>query len=222
MFLLNQTTHRQVVRYHAQFGHLYTPNLIARLPNERGGFYVRTNSLGFRSDLEFQSSRSDKRPRILFFGDSYTAGDGCDNNERFAELVGQALNAEVYNYGLSGSGTDQQLLIFEEYAHQVEADLIVLAVMIENIERIQVGYREAIDRVSGQKVLVPKPYFRLTDDELQLNHVPVPRQRPPVEETAVYQRSFQEKASHTTTGVAFLSPVSQIAVFSRGATGRYS
>ena len=195
MFLLNQTTHRQVVRYHAQFGHLYTPNLIARLPSERGGFYLRTNKLGFRSDWEFQRSQK-HRPRILFFGDSYTAGDGCDNHERFAELVGTSLDAEIYNYGLSGSGTDQQLLIFEEYGQEVDADLIVLAVMIENIERIQVGYRTAIDRTSAQPVLVAKPYFTLLENNtLQLHHVPVPKERPPAKNSSdsVYQQSFREK-----------------------------
>ena len=97
-----------VVRYHPQIGHLYVPNLRARIPNELGGYYVETNSAGFRSSVEFHKERN-KIPRILFFGDSYTAGDGCDNNERFSELLGESLNAEVYNYGLSGSGTDQLL-----------------------------------------------------------------------------------------------------------------
>src|SRR5262249_1100942 len=146
MFLLGQSTHRMVIQHHSQIGHLYVPSLRARIPNENGGYYVVTNSEGFRSDIEFHKERND-RPPILFFGDSYTAGDGCSNNERFSELVGEALDAEVYNYGLSGSGTDQHLLIFEHFARDVKADLIILCVSVENIERIKVGYREAIDRI---------------------------------------------------------------------------
>jgi carbamoyltransferase len=172
-----------LIQYHPRIGHLYVPNLRARIPNELGGYYVETNSQGFRSCLEFCKER-DHRPRILFFGDSYTAGDGCDNNDRFSELVGQALDAEVYNYGLSGSGTDQQLLIFEQFARGVQADLIVLCIVVENIERIKVGYRESIDRVSGNRILVPKPYFTLEAGDLRLNQVPVPLYRPLAENPA--------------------------------------
>ena len=177
MFLLDQNTHRMVMQYHSILGHLYVPNLHARVfHRDSGAYYVRTNSEGFRSDSEFERNRSN-RPRVLFFGDSVTAGDGCGNEERFSELVGEALDAEVYNYGLSGSGTDQQLLIYEHCARDVEADLIVLCVSVENIERIKVAYREAIDRATGRNLLVPKPYFTLNGDDLVLQHVPVPLTR---------------------------------------------
>lgn len=176
MILLRQSTHRMIIRHDPEIGYLYVPNLNARIPNEVGGYYVRTNSLGFRSDHEFREARGD-RPRILFFGDSYTAGDGCDNHERFPERLGKELGAEVYNYGMSGTGTDQQLLIFERFARGVKADLIVLGVQVENLQRIVAGHRESIDRVTGKRVLVPKPYFTLDGTQLCLNNVPVPLER---------------------------------------------
>ena len=181
MFLLLQTTHRMVIRYDAEVGHLYLPNLAARLPNENGGAYVVTNSEGFRGATEFVKERSG-RPRILFFGDSFTAGDGCDNEDRFAERVGTSLGAEVYNYGVAGIGTDQQLLIYEKFARDMPADLIVFGVYVENIERIKVAFRESIDRFTKRRVLVPKPYFKLEDGKLVLHHVPVPLERPAVDE----------------------------------------
>jgi carbamoyltransferase len=177
MFLLDQITHRMIVRYHPEIGHLYVPNLRARIPNENGGYQVTTNSIGFRSDVEFTTKRNG-RPRILFLGDSVTAADGCDNQQRFAELVGQALDAEVYNFGLSGSGTDQHLLIYRHFARHIEADLLVMCVYVENVERIKVSARETVDRTTGEHVLVPKPYFRLEQDQLVLHNVPVPRDRP--------------------------------------------
>ena len=115
MHLLIQPTHRMLLRYHPEVGHLFVPNLNARVPNELGAFYVRTNSAGFRSDIEYSSKQGD-RPRILFFGDSFTAGDGCSNHERFSDRVGAQLHAEVFNYGVSGTGTDQHLLIQERIA----------------------------------------------------------------------------------------------------------
>lgn len=180
MMLLRQSTHRMTVQYHPRVGFLYVPNLKARIPNELGGYFVRTNSLGFRSEIEFSKPRNGRR-RILFFGDSYTAGDGCDNHQRFPERLGDELDVEVYNYGMSGSGTDQQLLIFEEFARGVEADLIVLGITVENIQRITVAHRESIDRVTGKRVLVPKPYFMLDGNHLRLNQVPVPLDRPDVD-----------------------------------------
>jgi carbamoyltransferase len=167
-----------VIRYDSEIGHRYVPEINARIPNELGGYYVRTNADGFRSDVPFVRERGDS-PRIVFLGDSVTAGDGVSNHERFSDLVGQAFGAEVYNYGLSGSGTDQQLLIYERYAREVEADLIVLCVFIENIERIKASHRETILGSSGDRVMVPKPYFELDENgELDLHHVPVPLERP--------------------------------------------
>lgn len=110
MMLLRQSTHRMVMQYHPHIGYRYVPNVQARILNESGGYFIRTNSQGFRSNVEFSTERK-ARPRILVFGDSYTAGDGCDNEQRFTDRLGEALDAEVYNFGMSGSGTDQQLLI---------------------------------------------------------------------------------------------------------------
>src|SRR5579863_617992 len=157
MFLLMQTTHRMVVCHNADVGHLFVPGIKARIPNETGGYRVVSNTQGFRSDFEFVKDRS-SRPRILFLGDSFTAGDGCDNAQRFPELIGAALDAEVYNFAVSGTGTDQQLLIYEKFASDVPADLIVACVYVENIERNKVAFRESVDRVSQGRVLVPKPF----------------------------------------------------------------
>jgi carbamoyltransferase len=167
-----------LVRYHPVIGHLFVPNLRARLPNETGGYFMVTNSLGFRSDFEFVEPRGD-RPRILMFGDSYTAGDNCVNADRYSDQLARMLGVEVYNYGLSGSGTDQQLLIYREFARNVERDLIVICVQIDSMRRIQASHRESVDRMSRQRLLIPKPYFTLDDGKLVLHNVPVPRERPP-------------------------------------------
>ncbi|HEY7650916.1 MAG TPA: carbamoyltransferase N-terminal domain-containing protein [Methylomirabilota bacterium] len=190
---MSQNSHRMVIRHHPVIGHLFVPNMTARIPHERGAYFVRTNAQGFRSDIEFRSERGSS-PRILFFGDSITAGDGCSNEERFSELVGQALGAEVYNYALSGSGTDQQVLIFETFAREVAADLLVLCTPAENIERIKVTHRLSVDRATGQQVLVPKPYFSLEGSELRLHQVPVPIDRPVA--SSANGKSYQSATSH--------------------------
>ena len=189
MFLLLDSTHRMLMQYHPRVGHMHVPRLVARVPHETGGYLVRTNSAGFRSDLEFKEPRGE-RPRILVFGDSFTAGEGCENQQRYPELLGQALNAEVYNYGLSGSGPDQHILLYQEFAKQVEADLIIWGISIHNIERAKLSHRPSIDRVTGKPILVPKPYFALEEDGLKLHHVPVPRARPDLQ--AGREREYAE------------------------------
>lgn len=165
-------THRQIFCYNKDIGHLFVPNLNARIMNENGGYYVRSNSLGFRSDVEFKEKKSDK-PRILFFGDSNTAADGVSNNERFSELVGKHFNVEVYNFALSGSGTDQQYLIQQKYTQKIEADLIVFGILVDNIERNKVAYRESINPYTKKNVLTSKPYFKLEKGKLKLSNSPV-------------------------------------------------
>ena len=91
MFLLQQSTHRMLIQYDGDIGHRFVPNLRARIPNENGGYYVVTNSCGFRSDIEFEEPKRIDCPRILMFGDSYTAGDNVSNH---GTLFGRLSQAE--------------------------------------------------------------------------------------------------------------------------------
>ncbi len=184
--LLDQQSHRMEMQYHPKIGHLHVPNIVARLNGERGAFFSKTNSAGFRSDHEFEPAPGD-RPRILVFGDSFTAGQDCENNERYSEQLGELLNAEVYNFGLSGSAPDQHLLIYEEFAKDIAADLIIVGVTVHNIERIKMKFRPSMDRMSGKTLLMPRPYFTLEERRLQLHHVPVPRARSEIDTSSTRQ-----------------------------------
>ncbi len=180
MFLLNQNTHRMLIQYDPEVGHRFVPNLRARVPGGDGGYLVVTNSSGFRSDFEFEAAKGD-RTRILMYGDSYTAGDNVVNADRYSDVLGGLLGAEVQNYGVSGSGTDQHLLVHRKFGKSVQADVAMICVQIDSFHRIQVSHRPSIDRVTGQRLMVPKPYFELVNGELTLRQVPVPRERLPIE-----------------------------------------
>ena len=49
----NNKTHRQIIAFNKDIGHSYVPNLNARLLDDHGGYFIKTNSQGFRSDKEF-------------------------------------------------------------------------------------------------------------------------------------------------------------------------
>lgn len=167
---------KQLYQYDSVFGYRFIPGLKARINHEGGGYLVRVNSDGFRSDHEFLAKKEPNIYRIMLFGDSYTAGDGVSNKYRYSDILEQRLpDLQVYNFGLSGTGTDQQYLIFHEYAKKIEHDLVIIGVLVENVRRVAARYRmSATDE--GELILLPKPYFTFDEDRnLILHHVPVPR-----------------------------------------------
>jgi carbamoyltransferase len=83
----------------------------------------------------------------------------------------------VYNFGLPGTGTDQHYLAYREHARGIEHDIVVVAVLVENIRRIVARFREFTDD-AGAAFYLAKPYF--TADAaggLTLHGVPVSPER---------------------------------------------
>jgi carbamoyltransferase len=135
---------------------------------------IPTNGDGFRSNHEFVRSRRPNTKRILLFGDSFTAGDGVSNGQRYSDqLEGLVEGLEVFNYGLPGTGTDQQYLAYGEFSREIEHDLLVIAVLVENVRRVVARYRPFLDE-SGGSWLYAKPYYELVHGNLVLRGVPVP------------------------------------------------
>jgi lysophospholipase L1-like esterase len=172
---------RTQYEYHPVIGYKFISNLKSRIQHEAGGYLVRTNSHGFRSDSEFEPAKSGAR-RVLVFGDSFTAGDGVSNKHRYTDLLQEGLEGtEVYNFGLPGSGTDQHYLLYREYAPLFEHDLLVIAVMVENIRRVNAHFRYFLD-AEGETQVWQKPYFDLRDGTLTLKNTPVNPRPIPVSE----------------------------------------
>lgn len=168
---------RQLFQYHPTIGHVFVPTLKARVEHEGGGYLLRTNREGFRCRHAFEKKRPSGTFRILLFGDSYTAGDGVSDRFRYGDVLETLVpGTEVFNYGVSGTGTDQQYLIWREMARDVEHDLVVIAVLVENIRRIVARYRP-YETADGKPLVLAKPYFtRAATGELSLHNVPVPRE----------------------------------------------
>ena len=114
-----EMSYRSYRIYDDKIGWLYVPNSRFRVISdeaEKGAYFLKTNKQKFRSDFDFNISKGDKK-RILFFGDSYTAGTVVDNSSRFTDLIGNRVNnLECYNFGLGSTGIDQQILIYEKIA----------------------------------------------------------------------------------------------------------
>jgi hypothetical protein len=164
---------RSLVRHHPRIGYTYVPDLKTRVPTGTGGYLLRTNGAGFRSDHEFAAERPAGTYRVLLFGDSQTAGDGVPNGERYSSVLERLLpGLSVCNFGLTGSGTDQHFLAYREF-RGIEHDLVVLAINVDNIWRVQRSVLRFQDS-RGNAVYHSKPRFELGPDGLSLRGVPVP------------------------------------------------
>jgi carbamoyltransferase len=166
---------RQIYEYHPVIGFRFVPEMKARIPHEGGGYLLRTNETGFRCDHPFARVRPPGTRRILLFGDSFTAGEGVSNGQRYGDHLERLVpGLEVFNFGLPATGLDQHYLIYKEYARAIEHDLLVIAVFVENVRRVGSRYRYFLnDR--GERVLYAKPYFTLSDGRLELHGVPPPK-----------------------------------------------
>lgn len=164
---------RQIFQYDPVIGYRYIPGLKARISHEGGGYLFQVNSAGFRCRHDFTVRKKEGRSRILLFGDSFTAGDGVSDCKRFGDLLEEKIpDLEVYNFGLPGTGTDQQYLAYREYGAKLESDLLVIAVLVENIRRVAAHYR-FFKNERGEELCYAKPYFELAGGEPVLRHVPV-------------------------------------------------
>ena len=165
------------VEHDPLIGHRYVPNTGRTLPRPGGGQYkIIINSAGIRSAREYAKSKPAGTFRILVFGDSYAAGQFVSNDQRFTELLERRVSVlEVINFGLEGTGTDQQLLIYENVARDYEHDLVILFPFLQNIRRNMVAARVARDPKTGKEVLRHKARFELRDGALEWKNVPVPK-----------------------------------------------
>lgn len=164
------------VEHHPIFGYRYIPNARMVLDKPGGGRYrIAINADGIRADREYSRTRRDAAYRIIVLGDSMAAGQFLPNELRFSEILERrCASLEVINLALEGSGTDQQILIYEHLGRAFEHDAVVLLPFLQNIRRNMVEARDAIDPRTRMLTLRPKPRYELVQGELVLRNVPVP------------------------------------------------
>lgn len=165
---------KSLSKYHPRIGFTLMPSVKSRIPWETGGYLVRTNAAGFRSDREFVRERTPGKFRAILFGDSQTAGDGSPNSDRYSDVVERLVpSLEIFNYALPATGPDQHYLTYLDCA-DVQHHLVIIGLHVENIVRVTCRFRPYLDE-TGQEVIYAKPYFSIDDGELVLHQVPVPK-----------------------------------------------
>lgn len=187
------------VEHHPLVGYVYRPGVEMTLPTPEGGRYrIRVNAQGIRGDREYSAATPPNVFRVVVLGDSVAAGQYCSNDERFSDLLeAGSADLEVINLALEGTGTDQQLLLLQDFARRFEFDALLFCPYVENIRRNLVDYRVTAEAKTGRRVLTPKPRFTMEDGRLVLHNVPVPRERPPLDQAAHALRMRSDAMTRT-------------------------
>lgn len=97
------------------------------------GVPVRTNSLGFRDDREYRLDKTPGTFRIIVLGDSVTFGHGALYETTYPYLVEQRLKGwrpdvtwEVWNLGVPGYNTSDELEYLKQVGERYQPDLVVV------------------------------------------------------------------------------------------------
>jgi hypothetical protein len=120
-------------------GYSLTPNVSGWYRKE-GRTFVQINSDGFR-DVEHSVEKPPGVYRIAVVGDSYVEALQVEQDEVFSTFVRQTLagcvpfgdrRPEILNFGVSGYGTAQELLMLREKVWKYEPDMVLLLMTTNN------------------------------------------------------------------------------------------
>ncbi len=149
-------------RYHPLFGWICKPNLESFQDGRQPP--VSTNSVGFRSTQDFDHEKPEGWTRVVVVGDSFTFGEEVGDDDVWPLRLEQRLeDVEVFNMGIHGFGTDQQLRVLEEEGVKTHPDVVIVGFFLENILRNGLSFRD-----------YSKPRYILQGEDLTLTNSPVP------------------------------------------------
>lgn len=130
---------------------------------------VVTNSLGLR-DREYSMKKPARTFRIVVVGDSFVKGVGVPFKKVFHKILETRMsknfrgmnydNFELINFGASGFGTGQELILFNKLVLQFEPDIVLLSFfrndVMENSSLLLPQY----------KLGYPRPFFKIENGKL--------------------------------------------------------
>jgi hypothetical protein len=151
----------RLFRSDLQTGWSNVPNLRTTLVNAAGEQWsIETDEHGHRKVAQSPGSRR----RLLILGDSLSFGEGVNIDDRFdVKMLSSLSGVRVINTGVSGYGTDQEYVAFQQWRHLLNAGDTVLLVLNQSdyfdvLRRRFFGRAKPyFEKVGGAFVLRPPP-----------------------------------------------------------------
>lgn len=114
-----------------------------------------------------------ERPLLASYGDSYTHCDEVSAAQTWQTYLSDTLEADIFNFGVGGYGTDQAYLRFRKDRPPQGTKYVSLGLILENINRTVSIYRKFY--FPPTQIPLTKPSFELREGKLLL--IPNPIQK---------------------------------------------
>jgi lysophospholipase L1-like esterase len=130
-------------------GYRYIPGADDYIERDDYRIQSHINRAGFNDD-EFTLERQPGVARIAVLGDSFTVGLHVERGQTFPDVLERLLSesgpVEVYNFGVDGYGTPNELALMDEVL-TYDPDIVVLTLYENDIDDVKVDlYHRAIYR----------------------------------------------------------------------------
>lgn len=135
------------------------------------GVPAHTNSLGFRDTREYSLEKAPGTFRILVLGDSVTFGHGALHETSYPFLLEQNLRQwrpdvkwEVWNLGIPGYNTAQELAYLQEVGDRYAPDLVIVGFFPNDFSGVEPNLRPGIAaRATSAVMAVMQRYVYSTE-----------------------------------------------------------
>jgi hypothetical protein len=135
------------------------------------GVPVRTNALGFRDTREYSLAKPPGTFRIVVLGDSVTFGHGAIFEGSYPYLLEQRLREwrpdvkwEVWNLGVPGYNTAQELAYLNEVGQRYAPDLVIVGFFVNDFTGFEpVANPAAVNRAASAVMRTLQRYVYSTE-----------------------------------------------------------
>ncbi len=186
----------RVWRFDEMLGWAHLPSAEDMFVRDEFSVLVSTNSIGLR-DKEYSRTPADKIKRILLLGDSFGWGLGVKKEQTIDALLEKKYkDVEIINAAVPGYGTDQQFLYLKNLGLSLRPDLVLLLFHPNDI----------YNNMNAEQYYYQKPFFKLNDQGLVLQNVPVPnRMTDELKRFVVTQTHFLRQVYLALSGIFLIS-----------------
>ena len=146
-----------------ELGWVGVPNFFGRFKRPEFDVVITSNENGFRR-VKSNTGKKENAAKIAFLGDSFTWGWGVDNESTFAHKLQQMLGEDydVENYGMSGYGNVQELILFKRILSKSSAPAHLFVMIFKN------DFMENIGSIKQSH-----PFYNIDKGEIVLKNFPV-------------------------------------------------
>ena len=140
-------------RYDPELGWAPRPSVSGVHRDDGFSVFVSQNAWGLRAPEDAGPQRLQPgRRRMLVLGDSYVWGYGVTQDDLFTDRRLDGDDVELVNFGVSGYGNDQELLLYRRLGVEFDADEVVL---------VFTPYNDVANNLASEQYGYSKPYFVL-------------------------------------------------------------